>query len=89
MQQFEEQLTFLRRLKHDTVIFGDFNIDPFVDSKSRNGYEKLLYAFDFKQQIFQPTRDTATSSTYLDHFITSIKRKHRQFPQQLVIISVF
>ena len=50
--QFEEFLTFLRGLKHDTVIFGDFTLDTLVDSKSRNDYEKLLYAFDFKQQSF-------------------------------------
>ena len=37
----------------------------------RNDYEKLLSAYDFKQQNSDPTRETAVSSTFLDHLITS------------------
>ena len=44
----------MRSRKHDTVIFGNFNTDTLVDSKSRSDYEKVLYAVDFKQQNFQP-----------------------------------
>ena len=61
--QFEERLSFLERLKHNTVIFGDFNIVTLADSKSRNDYDKVLHAFDFKHQNLQAKRVTATSST--------------------------
>ena len=73
-------------------VFGDFNIVTLADSKPRNDYEKLLYAFDFKRQNYQPTRVTATSSNHpLVWIILSqaSKHKHRQSPQQLVITLVF
>ena len=54
---------------------GDFNIDTIANSKDKYDYETLLLAFDFKCQNFEPTRVTATSSTCLDHVITSYQVK--------------
>ena len=51
----EQLLEFLRSLSNDTIICGD----------------ALLLAFEFKCQICEPTRVTPTSSTCLDHVITS------------------
>ena len=73
-------MTFLRSLKHDTVIFGDFNVDMLADSKSRKDYEKWLYAFDFKQQNVQPTSVTATSYTCLDEIIARFHTQTQTIP---------
>ena len=51
LQEFEKLLEFLRRLKNDTTLCGDFNIDTIKASKDKSDYEKLLSAFDFKRQI--------------------------------------
>ena len=69
--EFELLLQFLRSLKHDTIIFGDFNIDTIKDSADKTNYENLLLAYNFKRQNSEPTRVTSTSSTCLDHYITS------------------
>ena len=71
MQEFEKLLEFLGRLKNDTILCGDFNIDTIIESKDKSDYEKLLLAFDFKRQNFEPTRVTPTSATCLDHIVTS------------------
>ena len=68
--------------KQETVVFGDFNFDTLIDSNSRSDYEKLLYAFDLKQQKYQPTNVWIISSQ-------ASKCKCRQFPQQLVNILMF
>ena len=62
-------------MSNDTIICGDFNIDTIANSKDKYDYETLLLAFDFKRQNFEPTRITATSSTCLDHVITSYQVK--------------
>ena len=71
LQEFEKLLEFLRRLKNDTILCGDFNIDTIKESKDKSEYEKLLLAFDFERQNFEPTRVTPTSATCLDHIVTS------------------
>ena len=75
MKQFllelENLLNFLRSLKDDSMIFGDFNIDTIVESKETKDYENLLTAFDYRKQNNLPTRVTPTSATCLDHVITS------------------
>ena len=87
MRQSEELMSFLKGLKLDTVIFEDFNKETLVVSNSRNDYENLIYAFDFKQQNFQPIP--------LHHPLVWIissqasQRKNRQSPQQLVILLEF
>ena len=67
LQAFEHLLEFLRNLKHDTILCGDFNIDIIKDSKEKLEYENLLLAYDFKRQNSDPTRVTPTSATCLDH----------------------
>ena len=71
MQEFEQLLEFLRRLKTDTILCGDFNIDTIKESKDKSDYEKLLLALDFKRQNFEPTRVTPTFATCLDHVVTN------------------
>ena len=75
LQAFEHLLEFLRNLKHDTVLCGDFNIDTIKDSKEKLEYENLLLAYDFKRQNSDPTRVTPTSATCLDHISTSYQIK--------------
>ena len=68
-------MTLNRKLKNDTVLFGDFNIDCLKNSLDRTNYENILSAYNYKRQNSEPTRVTATSST--DHLITSyqVERK--------------
>ena len=71
LQAFEHLLEFLRNLKHDTILCGEFNIDTIKESKEKLDYENLLLAYDFKRQNSVPTRVTPTSATCLDHISTS------------------
>ena len=71
MQAIEHLLMFLRNLKHDTILRGDFNIDTIKDSKEKLDFENLLLAYDFKQQKSDPSRVTPTSATCIDHISIS------------------
>ena len=71
LPDFEDFLQFIRNLKHDTKLFGDFDIDTIKDSKDNSDYENLITAFYFNRQNSEPIRVTPTSSTCLDHFSTS------------------
>ena len=62
---------FLRNLKHDTILRGDFNIDTIKDSKENLDFENLLLAYDFKRQKSDPSRVTPTSATCIDHISIS------------------
>ena len=48
--EFELLLQFLRSLKHDTILFGLFNIDTIKDSADKIKYENLLLAYNFRRQ---------------------------------------
>ena len=61
---------FLKTLKCEKTIFGDFNIDTLNEHKDKRDYTNLLAAYDFQVQNFLPTRVTLTSKTCLDHMIT-------------------
>ena len=41
LPNFEELLQFLRTLKHEAILFGDFNIDTIKDSKDKSDYQNL------------------------------------------------
>ena len=75
--EFELLLQFVRSLKHDTIIFGDFNIDTIKESADKIKYENLLLAYNFRRQNSEPTRVTPTTSTCLDHYITSFQATHK------------
>ena len=71
LQQFEDLLLFLKSLKYESFLFGDFNINTPIDETNKNRYENILKAYDLAVQNSEPTRVTPTSKTYLDHFISS------------------
>lgn len=77
LPEFENLLQFLRKLKYDTVLFGDFNIDSLKYSTDRINYDNVLSAYNFKRQNNEPTRVTATSSTCIDHLITSYQVENK------------
>ena len=54
-----------------TILCGDFKIDTIKKSKDKSDYEKLLLAFDFRRQNFEPSRITPTSATCHDHIVTN------------------
>ena len=59
------------------IITGDLNINYNHDVGSNSCSVKLLEnMFDLKQLIHSPTRLTPTSSTIIDHILTSIPEKH-------------
>ena len=76
LTHFEDLLHFLRPLKHDTILSGDFNIDIFRESKGKLDYENLITAHCFKLQNSEPTGVTPTSSICLDHLETSFPVKN-------------
>ena len=39
LQQFENLLLFLKSLKYESLLFGDFNIDTLIDETNKNRYE--------------------------------------------------
>ena len=41
----------LRRLNYDSVLFGDFIIDPIVDIKSNGDYAKLIYVVNIISEV--------------------------------------
>ena len=84
---FEDVLQFLKTLKHDTLLFGEYNIDIIKDSKDNSDYESLIATYCFKRQNLQHTRVTETSSTCLDDLLTSFPVKHEQLKQPSVIIT--
>ena len=51
LQEFEKILEILRRLKNDTFLCRDLNIDSINEPKGISDYEELLLAFDFRRQI--------------------------------------
>ena len=80
---FEDLLQFLKNLKHDTKLFGDFNIDTTKESKDKSDYENLIAADRFKRQNSEPTRVTPTSSTCLDHLLTRFPVKNESIKTTL------
>ena len=71
LQQFEDLLLFLKSLKYESFLFGDFKIDTLKNETNFNRYENILNAYDLAVQNSEPTRVTPTSKTCLDHFISS------------------
>ena len=69
LQQFEDLLLFLKSLKYESFLFGDFEIDTLKDETNNNRYENILNAYGLAVQNSEPTRVTPTSKTCLDHFI--------------------
>ena len=71
LPDLEKLPNFLRCLKDDSMIFGDFNVIRIVESKEMKDYEKRPTAFVYRKQNILSTRVTPTSATCLDHVITS------------------
>ena len=66
LDSFVSLLLFLKTLKHDCTLFGDFNIDTPTDDNDKQKYVNLLAAYGYEIQNSLPTRGTTTSSTCLD-----------------------
>ena len=68
--EFEALLYFLKTIKSESILFGDFNIDTLVEHKTKTDYINLLTAYDFQVSNSLPTRVTPISKTCIDHMIT-------------------
>ena len=71
IEYLDKLFAFLRNLKEETLIFGDFNLDTLKPSYEKTKYENLIQSYEYKNRNFEATRVTATSATFLDHVITS------------------
>ena len=61
----------------DLLILGDFNIDYKMDeSLHENQINHIENLFLLTQMINKPTRVTTSSSTCIDHLLSSIPQKH-------------
>ena len=68
--KFEHVLHFINSFNHESIIFGDFNIDTLKTDCDLENYVSLLNAYDFQLRNFEPTRVTPKSRTCIDHMIS-------------------
>ena len=71
LQQFEDLLLFVKSLKYESFLFGDFKIYTLKDETNINRYENILNAYDLTVENSEPTRVTPISTTCPDQFISS------------------
>ena len=76
LDHFEKLLYFLSSLWSETIIFGDFNIDTFIDDTDSRKYTNLLKAFGFEVRNNLPTRITINSKSCIDPIITQNNNIH-------------
>ncbi|KAF0302694.1 hypothetical protein FJT64_025209 [Amphibalanus amphitrite] len=72
LDDLHQQLTSLLARQHPLYVLGDVNIDLLQPSAA--GYQRyltLLEDLSIRQLITTPTRTTATTSTLIDHVLTS------------------
>jgi hypothetical protein len=69
----EEQLEELLYDIGEFIILGDINLDFMQDTFYIKKYKEILYKHGLHQIITKPTRETANSSTIIDHVITRLK----------------
>ena len=77
LPEFENLLQLIRKLRYDTVLFGDFNIDSLKHLIDKTNYENDLSAYNYKRQNSEHTRVTSTSPTCIDHLITKYQVEHK------------
>ena len=73
-EQLEKLLFEARNLGGNLLVLGDFNLDILSHSCQSNilSYKNLLASFDLRLQNSLPTRETATTSTCIDHCFANI-----------------
>ena len=83
LPKFEELLTSLKSLKHDVLVFDDFNINILKDNQDRTNYENLPTAFGFEVHNFEPTRVTVESRSCVDHIKSNIQLRTENVPSTI------
>ena len=63
-------MQFINFFNHDSIIFGDLNIDTLKTDCDHENCVSLLSAYDFQLRNFEPTRVTSKSKTCIDHMIS-------------------
>ena len=72
LELMEDLPAFLKTLKHDCIIFRDFNIDTLIVNYEQKFYRNLLAAYGFSIKNTSSTRVTSTKLTCLDHVVTFV-----------------
>lgn len=62
---------FRKNYKH--IVCGDFNINLLKDSSHAKSFRDLMYSFDMKQTISEPTRITENSATLVDNIFINFE----------------
>ena len=74
LDKFEKILlnVFLSVQKKKSLLMGDININILKKTSVSREYLNLLQSEGFSQVIFEATRITANSQSYIDHIFTNI-----------------
>ncbi|XP_044766173.1 uncharacterized protein LOC123322295 [Coccinella septempunctata] len=62
----------LAHTDNQIILMGDFNIDMLQESRRRCDWLNFLNSYNIKQNVFEPTRITPTTSTCLDGVYTKV-----------------
>ena len=71
LEDLEAILTALSPHVCSIIIAGDLNVDLLSDDGHSTAYTNLLSDFYLTQHVVGPSRVTATSSTLIDHIVSS------------------
>ena len=77
IDHFSSELSKIDLLNLEYHVFGDFNIDYTVHTKSFSNrkWNDLQALYGLKQLVEEPTRVTSKSSTVIDHIYTNNREK--------------
>ncbi len=70
-EQLEILLDCATNNNKESIIVGDFNIDMLGDGSLKEILNRVMNTYQHTLHIHEPTRETDTSSTLLDHIWTS------------------
>ena len=70
-KEFDETLEVLNQKNFKWMILGDFNLDILLNGNSQSQYCDVLQANGFINLINEPTRETMSSKSCLDHILTN------------------
>ena len=74
LKEFEETLEILNQKNVKRMILGDFNLDLLLNGNSQTQYRDILQANGFINLINEPTRETLSSKSCLDHILTTFDK---------------
>ena len=71
LQEIRNMFSQLLSSTKHIIIMGDFNFDLLKSSKVQSDYADILSDFQFSQHVTAPSRVTTSSSTLIDHVLST------------------